>query len=79
MKKVIMAVVALLALGLPLLGLANAATEAKSPAGKRRHSQARHHARRSTSGAKRSQAGRQSHHRARARAHKSAPVDKAPR
>jgi Ni/Co efflux regulator RcnB len=82
MKKVILAVFALLALGIPLLGLADAATEAKTRAGRKRHSQARHHTRKSTVGAKRSQGARQGHRsRARVRAHsrKAAPTDRTPR
>ena len=81
MKKVILAALALIALGIPLLGLADAATGAKTPAGKKRHSHARHHARKSTGSTRRSQAarrGHRSHSGARARAHKAAPTDRTP-
>jgi hypothetical protein len=81
MKKAIFAVLALVALGLPLLALADTAAPSKTVAGKKRHSTARHHARKSTVGPKRSQAGKHGRHHARTRAHarKSAPADRTPR
>ena len=88
MKKAIFALLALVALGLPLLALADTADPSTTASGKRtasgkkRHSTARHHARKSTAGPKRSQAGkhgRRRHARTRAHAHKSAPTEQAPR